>query len=117
MKAKVIGALISICFGAGAAHATCHLGADDFEDLTGYEITGVKGVAGWVDKSAGETGDETEWEGCRYNRKIIFDDGTMLICEQYDSGRAWGAQEAVIFEKYNDIKVCIDDELYNVKDW
>ena len=98
-----------------AAAAGCNLDEGQFEDLVGFEIEAVKTVAGWIDERAGEVGDKNDWEGCRYNREIIFEDGTTLTCKSYDYGSAWGTQQAVVFKRYSDVKVCIDDELMDVK--
>jgi hypothetical protein len=100
---------------AGIGHAGCDLDIDELNTLVGYEIQSVKTVAGWIDEDAGKVGNEDDWEGCRYDRKIIFDDGTTVVCTTYHHGSAWGKQKAVIFAKYSDQIVCIDDELMEVK--
>lgn len=100
---------------SGASFAECNLDTDQLEDLIGYEIESVKSVAGWIDESAGKVGSEDDWEGCRYNRTIIFSDATTVECETYHHSSAWGPQKAVIFTKYSDKIVCIDDELIDVR--
>ena len=107
--------LITVLLLVHSAYAGCELDTDEFRDLTGYEIKAVKKVAGWVDERAGRVGNAKEWEGCRYDRKIIFEDGTSFICRSYQSSSAWGVQTAIIFAKYSDHKVCIDNTLLEVK--
>lgn len=116
IRRLVVAALIS----AGLARpgfAGCELDIDELEDLVGYEIEAIKTVAGWIDEADGKVGNEDDWEGCRYNRKIIFDDGTSVTCTSYQYSSAWGEQKAVIFTKHSDQIVCIDDELMDVRTW
>jgi len=98
-----------------ASFADCDLDTNQLEDLIGYEVEDVKSVAGWVDEAAGKVGNEDDWEGCRYNRTIIFDDGTSMECVSYHHSSAWGPQKAVIFKKYSGKKLCIDDQLIDVR--
>lgn len=95
--------------------ADCDLDIDQLEDLVGYQVEGVYSVAGWVDEAAGKVGSEDDWEGCRYNRKIIFSDGTSVKCTSHHNSSAWGRQKAVMFERHSSKKLCIDDQLINVR--
>lgn len=116
MYLQKIGLIWAAILGlSGVSHAGCELDVDELKTLVGYEVQSVKTVAGWIDEDAGKVGNEDDWEGCRYNRKIIFDDGTSVTCTTYHHGSAWGSQKAVIFAKYSDQIVCIDDELMDVK--
>ena len=100
---------------APVSFAGCELDTDELKKLVGYEIEDVKKVAGWVDESAGKVGNADDWEGCRYDRKIIFDDGTSVECTTYHHSSAWGPQDAVIFTRYSDRIVCIDDTLMDTQ--
>jgi hypothetical protein len=100
-----------LALAGAAAHAGCDLDEDDLEDLIGYEITGVKQVSGWVDRDDGAVGDEDDWEGCDYGRKVIFDDGDHLICKEHTYDNAYGEQTAIIFADGSRYRVCINDEL------
>ncbi len=107
-------ALAALAF-TGASVADCELDSDQLEKLIGYEIEAVKSVAGWIDEAAGKVGNEDDWEGCRYNRTIIFSDATTVECVSYHHSNAWGPQTAVIFQKSSDKIVCIDDQLIDVR--
>lgn len=100
---------------SGVSFAECELDTDQLGDLVGYEVESVRSVAGWVDEAAGKVGNEDDWEGCRYNRTIIFDDGTSVECTTYHHSSAWGPQKAVVFTKYSEKIVCIDDQLIDVR--
>jgi len=108
--------LLSLTFYA-AAFAECRLDEDDLETLVGYRIEAIKTIAGWVDEDAGEVGNADDWEGCRYGRKIIFEDGTNIICNDYAHSSAWGEQVAILFTRSSDTKICVDDELMDVRTW
>ncbi|MBR9834776.1 MAG: hypothetical protein GYB42_06215 [Alphaproteobacteria bacterium] len=112
----VLAALATLTL-AGHASAGCALDVDELEDLVGYKIEAVKTVSGWIDEDDGKVGNEDDWEGCRYKRRIIFDDGTSLVCSSYRYSSAWGEQEAVIFVRHSSRKVCIDDEVMDVRNW
>lgn len=116
IQSLLIAVLVSLLV-VGTASAGCELDVDEFEDLVGYEIEDVKTVAGWIDEDDGKVGNEDDWEGCRYNRKIIFDDGSSVMCKTYHYSNAWGPQKAVIFTRHSSQKVCIDDELMDVRNW
>ena len=111
--------LVALTLAAGAithvSVAECELDAEQLEDLIGYEIEDVKSVAGWIDESAGKVGNEDDWEGCRYNRTIIFSDATSVECVSYHHSSAWGPQKAVIFKNYSGKILCIDDQLIDVR--
>lgn len=100
---------------APAGFAGCELDTDQLKKLVGYEIEDVKKVAGWIDDGEGKVGNANDWEGCRYNRTIIFEDGSTVECTTYHHSSAWGPQEAVIFTRYSERKICIDDELMDTR--
>jgi len=107
-------ALASLAF-APTGFAGCELDTAQLKKLVGYEIEDVKKVAGWIDDGEGKVGNANDWEGCRYNRTIIFEDGSTVECTTYHHSSAWGPQEAVIFTRYSERKVCIDDELMDTR--
>ena len=80
----------------------------DFENLIGYTIIDVKKVDG-------------DFEGCDYGKKIIFTDGTFLICNCYHY-HYYYSPDAVILakafiykgKKIFAIKMIIDDEIYDM---
>lgn len=100
---------------APAGFAGCELDMDQLESLVGYEIEAVKTIAGWIDEGEGKVGNANDWEGCRYNRTIIFEDGSTVECSTYHHSSAWGPQQAVIFTRHSQQKICIDDELMDTR--
>ncbi|NQY96100.1 MAG: hypothetical protein HRT82_02975 [Henriciella sp.] len=109
-----LAALIGLTI-APAGFAGCELDTGELKKLVGYEIEAVKTVAGWIDDGEGKVGNANDWEGCRYNRTIIFDDGTTVECSTYHHSSAWGPQDAVIFARYSERIICIDDELMDTR--
>ena len=54
--------------------------ADVLEEYKGYTIADVKTVDGYIDND-GKRSDS--FEGCEFERKIVFTDGTALTCSTY----------------------------------
>lgn len=50
------------------------------EDFEGWTLLSVKTVRGYVD-AQGQS--QEAFEGCDYDRKIIFTDGTEVTCDSY----------------------------------
>ena len=75
---KTIAAALAGFAVAPVGFAGCELDTDQLKSLIGYEIEDVKTVAGWIDEGEGKVGNAKDWEGCRYNRTIIFEDGIVM---------------------------------------
>jgi hypothetical protein len=54
---------------------------DKLSDLEGYYVLKVKAIDGWMDKDKKEK--KSGFEGCDWDRVIIFDDGTTATCRTY----------------------------------
>jgi len=99
MKKVFLLVLLISCFALGR----------DFEDfahkLVGYTIVDIKTVDG-------------NFEGCDYDRKIVFTDGTYVTCLDYGYTYSY-MPEAIIFgTKHNGAflyKMYIDGELYDIR--
>jgi hypothetical protein len=93
--------------------------ADVLAQFTGYTIIAVKTIVGYVDED-GKRSDE--FEGCEFNRKILFDDGTALTCSNYSYEYGY-RPEAVILEKtmetgghtLGEIVMLVSDDSYEMQ--
>lgn len=92
LRAAILMVLASLSFGPGCSRADM---ADILGQFTGYTIVAVKTVAGYIDEDGKRSDD---FEGCDFNRKILFDDGTSLTCSSYSYEYEY-RPEAVILEK------------------
>ena len=57
--------------------------ADDLSRFIGYRIVAKKTIAGYVEEHGSARKSDTSFEGCDYDRKIIFTDNTYLTCRSY----------------------------------
>lgn len=98
--------------------ATAHADlADELADLVGYTIVATKTIEGW--KEARKSGDD--FEGCEFDRVILFTDGTALVCREYSYSYSF-MPTAVILAKqityqgrsFYDFKMVVDDEVYDM---
>jgi len=85
--------------------------ANKLRRLEGYTIVLVTYVAGYVDKD-GKRSDS--FEGCDYDRVIIFDNDKVLKCATYSYTYSYHPS-AVIFVKGGDFKMLVGDELYDMR--
>lgn len=90
-------------------HASA-LSAYKWKRLIGWEVVDVKTIAGWEDED-GEKGDS--FEGCDWDRKIIFTDDTYLVCTSYNYSYSY-RPDAVIFERYGSYKILVNNEFYDM---
>lgn len=74
--------------------------ADNLESYVGYKIIAKKTVAG-------------EFEGCDFDKKIIFDDRTVLTCATYGYQYSYRPTAIILFNGSN-IKMVIEDEAYDM---
>ena len=74
--------------------------ADDLDDLVGYKIVARKTIDG-------------EFEGCDFDKLIVFDDRTILRCESYGYQYSYRPTAVILFNGYN-IKMIVDDEVYDM---
>jgi hypothetical protein len=70
------------------------------DNLIGYKIIAKKTIDG-------------EFEGCDFDKKIIFDDRTMLCCRSYGYQYAYRPTAIILFNGYN-IKMIVENEVYDM---
>ena len=89
----------------GAARAECEL-----SELIGYTMIAEKTVAGFVEN--GKKSDE--FEGCDFDRIIIFDDNTGVRCDTYNYSYSYRPSAYIFANRFGAIKMCVEDELFDV---
>lgn len=94
---------------------------DELENLVGYTIVASKTIDSYYDTDPDrERGDG--FEGCDFDRVILFTDGTKLTCAGYGYQYAY-MPTAIIFAKkishgghnFYDIKMLVEDEIYDMR--
>ncbi|MGH8402384.1 MAG: hypothetical protein ACRESO_03105 [Gammaproteobacteria bacterium] len=91
--------------------------ATDLSNYIGYTIAAQKTIVGYVDQN-GRRGDS--FEGCKYGRKIIFDDNTYLTCTEYDYAYAYAyayayRPDAILLVRNGSWVMIVDDEAYDMQ--
>jgi hypothetical protein len=87
----------NLCF------ASCSL-----ERLIGYTLVAAKTVQSHIDKGI----KKDDFEGCDYDRIIVFEDDTGVKCASYSYTYSY-RPKAYIFVSNRDIKICVNDELFD----
>lgn len=85
-------ALIAFFLGISAAQAGIET---ELRHMEGWCIVAVKMIGAYIDDDGKK---HDGFQGCRFNRKIVFTDGTYLTCVQYGHQYAF-RPDAVIFAK------------------
>lgn len=84
--------------------------ANDLSQYAGYTIVANKYVTGYVDRD-GKLHDD--FEGCDYDRKIIFDDGTYLTCQSYSYSYSYHPQATLLVRGSTWVMI-VDSNAYNM---
>lgn len=69
--------------------------ADVLGEYSGFTIVAAKRIAGYVDSNGKR---ENSFEGCEYDRQIVFDDGTALACTSYHYHYAYHPLAAILIK-------------------
>jgi len=93
--------------------------ADKLARLKGYVIAGSKTIVGYADKD-GKKSDE--FEGCDFDRRIMFDDGTALTCSSYGYIYAYRPTAVILMKStqyqgqtFAFVKIIVEDEIYEME--
>ncbi|MBA3613391.1 MAG: hypothetical protein H0W49_10885 [Nitrospirales bacterium] len=93
--------------------------ADKLDDLVGYTIVAEKTIVGWYDDNEHEEG---SFNGCSYERVILFQDNTGLTCAEYGYMYAYRPKAIILAKQskigehaYYDIKMVVGDEIYDMR--
>ena len=54
------------------------------------------------------------FEGCDYDKKIVFMDRTYVVCDQYGYTYSYMPTAIILSDGY-DFKMCVNDRLYRIK--
>jgi hypothetical protein len=79
-------------------------------NYVGYTIIAVKTIVKSVDKK----GEKNEFEGCDYDRDIVFEDGTYVTCASYGYEYAYRPR-AVVLSNGNNVIMLVKDKVYQVR--
>lgn len=85
--------------------------ADDLGNLVGYTIVGAFTVTGWQDTN-GKKGDS--FEGCEFDRVIIFDDSKTLRCATYSYSYSY-RPKAVVLSNGTSFKMIVGSNSYDMR--
>jgi hypothetical protein len=92
---------------------------DALESYVGYTIAVVTHIAGYVDPNGKRSDD---FEGCEYDRRIIFDDGTALVCSTYRYHYAYHPKAALLVKgstlngrQYTSVVMIVGDDAYPMR--
>lgn len=84
---------------------------DDLGGFVGYTIIASKTIDGWYDPD-GKKGDS--FEGCEFDRTIIFTDGKVLHCATYRYQYGYHPR-AVILSDGRQVKMIVDSQIYDMR--
>ena len=79
--------------------------------FVGYTIVASKTITGWYDPDESKKGDS--FEGCNYNRVIVFDDNKILTCAEYGYQYAYRPTAIILFNGTN-FKMLVGDDVYDM---
>lgn len=91
-----------------AAHADA---AGVLRNFVGYTVLASMTITGWQD-AKGKRGDS--FEGCDYDRVIVFDDSKVLTCTGYSYSYSY-RPDAVILVKGSSFKMIVGSEVYDMR--
>jgi hypothetical protein len=77
----------------------------------GWTIAADKTIAGYVDEKGIE---KSQFDGCNFNWKIIFDDRTVLTCTGYSYHYAY-RPEAILLVRNNSWIMLVDGDAYDMR--
>lgn len=93
--------------------------SDELEDLIGYTIIAAKTIDGYIDENGEKSND---FEGCDFDRKIFFDDGSFVTCSGYSYSYSYRPTAILLGKKYSfegrnfmDLRMVVDDEIYDLQ--
>ncbi len=79
--------------------------------LIGYTIIASKTVFGYLDNNSKK---DDSFEGCNYDRVIIFDDNKTLTCAEYGYQYAY-RPTAIIISNGSSFKMIVGNDVYDMR--
>lgn len=89
----------------GPAQAQCNL-----SELVGYTLIAQRTIDGYIQ---GEKRSD-DFEGCDFDRVIVFDDNTGVRCMTYSYTYSFRPDAYIFADRIGSMKMCVEDELYDV---
>jgi hypothetical protein len=91
----------------------------DLSSYVGYTIAAAKTITGYKDKDGKHSDD---FEGCDFDRVIVFDDGTQLVCSSYSYTYAYRPEAVILIKntefqgrKVASVVMIVDDDEYDMR--
>lgn len=106
MKKSVLALTLLFVTNSAFADITYQLGK-----FVGYTIIASKTIAGYQDGN-GQKGDS--FEGCNFDRVIIFDDNKILTCAGYGYQYAY-RPTAIILSNGSSFKMIVGNDVYDMR--
>ena len=105
---KVLGLAVGAAMMAAApVQAGC-----DLDDLVGYTLVAKKTVSGYIDKDEQDL--DSDFEGCDFDRIIVFSDDTAVVCQSYSYSYSF-MPKAYLFANKSSWKMCVNGNIYRVQ--
>jgi hypothetical protein len=103
--AIVLAAVASLCAFSMTALADC-----DLDNLIGYTMVDSKTIDGYIEHGK-RNGD---FEGCDFDRIIVFDDNNGVRCTSYNYSYSYRPTAYIFFQGRGFMKMCVEGELYDI---
>ncbi len=103
MSCRLVVATFLAAFGTSPAFGSCAL-----DSLIGYTLVARKTVIGFIENGSRKD----DFEGCTYDRILVFEDNTGVMCTTYSYSYSY-RPTAYLFANGSNFKVCIESELYD----
>jgi hypothetical protein len=92
---------------------------DELSNLEGFYVLKVTTIDGWVDKD--EKQKKSGFEGCDWDRVIIFEDGTTATCRTYGYSYSYRPKAALFVKpmthngtNFFSIKMLVGSDIYDM---
>jgi hypothetical protein len=119
LKLRTVGAflclLAGLVFFSGAQADT----VDKLSDLEGFYVLKVKTIDGWMDKDKNQK--KSGFEGCDWDRVIVFDDGNTATCRTYSYSYSYRPKAALFVKpmahngtSFVSIKMLVGSNIYDM---
>jgi hypothetical protein len=118
---KLSTAKVQLCICVGLMFCTgVHADTiDKLSDLEGFYVLKVKTIDGWMDKDKKQK--KSGFEGCDWDRVIIFDDGTTATCRTYSYTYSYRPKAALFVKpmthngtSFFSIKMLVGSDIYDM---
>jgi hypothetical protein len=107
MRKIVIAAYLA---GLGC-QASAQLSDRALDQLEGYTLIAKKKVAGYITEKGRF---EDSFEGCDFDRVIVFTDETAVVCDEFGYQYAY-MPEAYVFAKGRTLRLVVRDKVYRIR--